>query len=139
MGTSIGAEEMSRLEEFLRLPRIAVVTTVGRDGVPQATPNWYRFTNGMLQISTRKETAKYRNLSRDPRVAVCIYSEPQAKEYATVRGRAEIRDDESIWPDTQAIVERYTIPERVGQLMRVLQTQNRVIIGLSPDRVVFRA
>ena len=139
MAKSLSAEEMSRLEEFLRPPRIAVVTTVGDDGVPQATPNWYRFSNGVPQISTRKETAKYRNLSRNPRVAVCIYSEPLAKEYATVRGRAEIRDDESIWPDTQAIIERYAAPERVEQLVRTLRTQNRVIISLSPDHVVFRA
>ena len=139
MATSLSAEEMSRLEEFLRPSRVAVVTTVGRDGVPQATPNWYRFTNGVLQISTRKETAKYRNLSRNPGVAVCVYSEPLAKEYATIRGRVKIRDDESIWPDTQAIVGRYVAPERVEQLMSVLQSQNRVIISLSPDRVVFRA
>ena len=59
-------------------------------------------------------------------------------EYATLRGPAETSDDDSIWPVTQAIVERYVEPDRVEDRMRQLRTQNRVIISLAPDRVVFR-
>ena len=138
MTSSLTPEEISRLEEFLKPPRIAIVATVGRSGMPQLTPNWYRFANVRLTISTTKERAKYRNLSCDKRLAVCIYSEPLAREYATLRGHAEIIDGESIWPETQAIVERYVAPERVNARMRELRTQNRVIISLVPERVIFR-
>ena len=55
-----------------------------------------------------------------------------------LRGRAEISDDESIWTVTQAIVERYVSPDGVEARMRVLRTQNRVIISMEPERVVFR-
>ena len=126
------------MQEFLRPPRIAVVGTVGRSGMPQLTPNWYRFANGKLTISTTKERFKYRNLARDARIAVCIYSEPLASDYATLWGQTEISDDESIWPETQAIFQRYVSPERLDVLMRELRTQNRVIITLAPERVVFR-
>ena len=138
--TQIGLtpEEVTRLEEFLRPPSIAVVATVGRSGMPQLTPNWYRFAEGRLAISTTKERIKYRNLMRDNRLAVCVCSEPLAAEYATLHGRAKIRDDESIWPETQAIVERYVSPEGVDARMRVLRTQNRIIISLAPERVLFR-
>ena len=34
----------SRLEEFLRPSLIAVVATIGRKGLPQLTPNWYRYS-----------------------------------------------------------------------------------------------
>ena len=129
---------MTRLEEFLGPPRIAVVATVGRSGMPQLTPNWYRFANGRLTVSTTKERIKFRNLSRDPRLAVCIYSEPLAVEYATIQGPAEIHDDESIWPETQAIVERYVPPDLVAARMRELRAQNRVIISMAPERVIFR-
>ena len=37
----ISAEEQSKLAEFLAPPRIAVVATIGRDDMPQLTPNWY--------------------------------------------------------------------------------------------------
>ncbi len=132
------AQELARLEEFLRPSMIAVVATVGRTGMPHLTPNWYRFTNGRLTMSTTKERIKHRNLSRDPQMAVCIYSGTDAGRYAAITGKAEISDDESIWPETRAIIERYVKPEGVEDRMRLLRTQDRVIISLTPDRVVFR-
>ena len=132
------AQEMDRLDEFLKPSLIAIVATIARDGTPQLTPNWYVFSEGKMAISTTKERVKYRNLARDNWLAVCVYSEPSALEYATLRGRAEISDDESIWPVTQAIVERYVSPDGVEARMRVLRTQNRVIIRMEPERVVFR-
>ena len=56
-----------------------------------------------------------------------------------MRGRAEIRDDDSIWEDTRAIVERYVEPDRVEARMDVLRGEDRVIVSVEPDGVVFRA
>ena len=131
-------EEKTQLKEFLDEPMIAVVATVGRRGMPQLTPNWYAYLDGRLVISTTKERVKYRNLTRDNRLAVCICSEPLGRRYATVQGRAAVIDDESIWPDTQAIVERYVAPDGVDARMQNLRQQDRVIISMVPDHVVFR-
>ena len=135
----ISAEQQSKLAEFLAPPRIAVVATIGRDGMPQLTPNWYVYTDWRLLVSTTKQRVKHRNLVRDGRIAVCVCSEPLAEEYVTVRGRAEIRDDDSIWEDTRAIVERYVEPDRVEARMDVLRGEDRVIVSVEPDGVVFRA
>ena len=135
----ISAEEQSKLAEFLAPPRIAVVATIGRDGMPQLTPNWYVYSDRRLLVSTTKQRVKHRNLVRDGRIAVCVCSEPLAEEYVTVRGRAEIRDDDSIWEDTRAIVERYVEPDRVEARMDVLRGEDRVIVSVEPDGVVFRA
>ena len=131
-------DEAARMEQFLGPSRIAVVATIGKGGVPHVTPNWYVYADGKIAISITKERVKYRNLSRDSRLTVCIYSEPSALDYAIVSGEADIRDDESIWPVTKAIVERYVPPEGVDARMRELRTQNRVIIYLAPKRVLFR-
>jgi PPOX class probable F420-dependent enzyme len=131
--------ETRRLEEFLQPSHIVVVATIGRDGMPHLTPNWYVYRNGTLMISTTKERVKYRNLSRDDRMSVCIYSAPQAQDYATLWGHVSIRDDDSIWPDTRAIVERYVPPTGVEARMQQLRTQNRVILDLTPERLLFRA
>ena len=138
MSTNLPTEVGVRLERFLRPSRIAVVATVGKTGAPQRTPNWYRYANGTLTISTTKERLKYVNLSRDSRLVVCIYSGTLARQYVTLRGRAQIIEGESIWPETRAIVERYETPGRVETRMRRLRTQNRVIIALKPERVAFR-
>lgn len=131
--------EARRLEEFLKPSRIVVVATIGQRGMPQLTPNWYTYANGTLMISTTKERIKYRNLSRDNRMSVCIYSEPLAENYVTLWGRVTMRDDASIWPDTHTIVERYVPPQGVEARMQQLRTQNRVMIDFTPERVLFRA
>ena len=136
--TRLSAEQSTRLQDFLMPSRIAVVATVGATGMPQLTPNWYIFADGRLAISTTKERFKYRNLSRDRRLSVCIYSEPTAQDYVVLTGRAVVTDDESIWPVTRAIVERYVARDQVAARMTELRAQNRVIISLTPARVVFR-
>ena len=131
-------EDLFRLSEFLAPTKIAVVATIGRDGMPQLTPNWYVYHDGRIAISTTKQRVKYGNLVRDPRLAVCVMTEPLAQEYVTVRGTAEIIDDDSIWPVTESIVRRYVRPERVQARMDQLRTEDRIIISLAPERVHFR-
>ena len=131
--------EARRLEEFLAPSHIVVVATIGRNGLPHLTPNWYVYAHDTLMISTTKERVKYRNLSRDNRMTVCIYSEPLAQDYVTLWGHVSIRDDDSIWPDTHAIVKRYVPPSGVEARMQQLRAQNRVIIDFMPERMLFRA
>jgi PPOX class probable F420-dependent enzyme len=132
-------EDARRLEEFLTPSRMVVVATIGPSGMPHLTPNWYYYAHGTLMISTTKERVKYRNLTRDNRMTVCIYSEPVAQDYVTLWGHVNIRDDNSIWPDTRAIVERYVPAPGVEARMQQLRLQNRVIIDFTPERVLFRA
>ena len=106
--------------------------------MPQLTPNWYCYTDGKVRISTTKERVKYRNLVRDNRMTICIYAESDAQDYVTVWGHVTVRDDDSIWTDTRAIVERYVPSESVEARMAQLRTQNRVVIDFEPDRVIFR-
>ena len=136
--TTASKDDLSRLSEFLAPTKIAVVATIGRDGMPQLTPNWYVYLDGRIAISTTKQRVKYRNLVRDSRLSVCVMTEPLAQEYVTVRGTAEIIDDDSIWPVTEAIVRRYVRPERIQARMNQLRTEDRIIISLKPERVHFR-
>ncbi len=132
-------EDAHRLAEFLTPSRMVVVATIGPSGMPHLTPNWYYYAHGTLMISTTKERVKYRNLTRDNRMTVCIYAEPVAEDYVTLWGHVNIRDDNSIWSDTRAIVERYVPPPGVEARMQQLRLQNRVIIDFTPERVLFRA
>src|SRR4029453_12336680 len=56
---------------FAKLP-IAHVATIGSDGSPQSTPVWIQLHEGRLLFSTVKHRAKYRYLTRDPRIAVSV-------------------------------------------------------------------
>ena len=66
---------------------------------------------------------------------VCVYSESEAFEYATLSGTATVIDDDSLWTETRAIVDRYELPEDADKRMRRLEHHNRVILSLAVDWV----
>lgn len=138
MSSRLRSQDEVRLQNFLEPARIAIIATISKTGVPQLTPNWYRFTKGRFIFSTTKERAKYRNLARDKRLTACVYAEPMAKDYVVLSGEVEIRDDTSIWLETEAIVKRYVDPGAVDEVMERLRSESRVIVSLVPERVVFR-
>ncbi len=139
MSSGLTRDEIARINDFLEPPRIVLVATIGSSGTPQLTPNWYRFAEGKLTISTTKGRIKYKNLSKDPRIFVCIYSEPLAANYVVLSGKAVILDGEEIWPETQAIIQRYMSRDRVPERIAHMRTEGRVIISLQPERVLFRS
>jgi PPOX class probable F420-dependent enzyme len=132
-------DQSKRLAEFLEPSRIVMVATIGSDGVPQVTPNWFYYDGDRLAISTTKDRVKYRNLSRDPRMTVCIAEEPMARDYVTISGPVSISDDDSIWPPTRSIIGRYLPADRVDQMIEKMKSEGRVILWLTPEKVVFRS
>jgi PPOX class probable F420-dependent enzyme len=130
--------EHARLEAFLKPSLIAVAATVGTGGMPQLTPVWYVYREGAMLISVTKERLKYKNLVRDSRLSVCVYGPPLAKVFVTMTGRVELADDDSIWEPTRAICERYMSQDEIEPWMQMLKGENRVIITLRPDRVMFK-
>ena len=139
MPTSLTDDQRARLVKFLEPSRIVMVATVGSDGMPQVTPNWYFFDGERVAISTTKDRVKYRNLSRDPRMTVCIASEPLAGDYVTMSGPVAIDEDDSIWPATRSIIGRYMPADNVEDMIERMQTEGRVILWLTPEKVTFRS
>lgn len=139
MPTSMTDNQRARLAEFLEPSRIVMVATIGRDGVPQVTPNWYFFDGDRVAISTTKDRMKYRNLSRDPRMTVCIASEPMAQDYVTMSGPVEISDGGEIWPTTRSIIGRYMQTDNVDGMIERMKSEGRVILWLTLEKVTFRS
>jgi len=108
---SIMHTEMSnmQIEEFLQAPRHAIVGTNRKDGPPQLTPVWYLYEDGLIYVSVFVNSAKYRNLSRDPRISVCIAGDSPDARSVMMYGNAELtpsgvpETDEIEW----RIVRRY--------------------------------
>lgn len=69
--------------------------TVGPDGSPQVNPVWFEFDGEQIVISQTKTRQKYRNVRRDPRVALSILDPDNPYRYLEVRGEVvEISDDD---------------------------------------------
>ena len=78
-------ETHEKLDEFLAPTKIAIVATINKEGMPHLTPNWYIYHKGKISISTTKERVKYKNLTHDNRMSICVLTEPLAKVMRPLR------------------------------------------------------
>src|SRR5687768_17820789 len=78
-------------------PNFAALTTLGKDGRPSTQIMWIDADDEYLLINTEIHRAKFRNVSRDPRVAIAIWNADDPYEYVEVRGEVEsiVRGDEA--------------------------------------------
>jgi PPOX class probable F420-dependent enzyme len=83
--------ELSRASDFVRQNHRAVMHTFRRDGQPQLSPVTVGVdAEGRLIVSTRETSVKVRNLSRNPRVSLCVFTEGFFGDWIQVDGTATL-------------------------------------------------
>jgi PPOX class probable F420-dependent enzyme len=129
----------AQIEAFLDAPRHAIVGTNPLDGAPQLSPVWYVYQEGCLYISILAESAKHRNLSRDPRISVCV--DGCYPDYRTVifYGTAEIVEsghplqEEMHW---RIIRTYHETEEAARRYLEATREEDSVLLVVTPQRIV---
>src|SRR5437763_5337224 len=93
-------------KEFLHEDRVAVVSTLNKDGSSHLTTMWYLLADdGTLVMSTPGRNKKVKNLRRDPRIALCV---GDATRSVSLYGRVSISEDQAlVRQDLEHLVDRY--------------------------------
>jgi PPOX class probable F420-dependent enzyme len=73
-------------EDLLESTALAHVTTLGPHGEPQSNPVWFDWDGEHVKFSQTKTRQKYRNLQRDPRIALSIVDPENPYRYLEIRG-----------------------------------------------------
>jgi PPOX class probable F420-dependent enzyme len=89
VATSNVAELPDACGAILAKTGLAQAATLGADGAPHCTPVWYEWDGLALRFSTTTNRQKYRNLTRDPRLAANVLDVDNPMSYVELRGRAE--------------------------------------------------
>ena len=129
----------AQIEEFLHAPRHAVVGTNRVDGPPQLSPVWYIYEEGRFYISVGVETAKYRNLQRDPRISICV--DGGYPDYRTVIIYGTVRLVEAGDPSVQEmrwrIIRQYhDSEENACRYFESVRHMESVLIVVTPQKVI---
>jgi PPOX class probable F420-dependent enzyme len=83
--------DIERAVSFLRDHHRAVLATTRSDGRPQLSPVSVGVDDGgRVLISTRETAIKTKNLLRDPRASLCVFTDRFFGEWIQVEGTAEI-------------------------------------------------
>ena len=71
----------------------AHVATIEPDGRPQVSPVWIKHDGDDVLFSTTVGRRKHQNISRDPRVTVCVFDQADPYTYVEVRGTATMTEE----------------------------------------------
>jgi len=73
-------------EDLLMSKALAHVATVGPQGEPQNNPVWFDWDGEHVKYSQTKTRQKYKNVTREPRLALSIVDPENPYRYLEVRG-----------------------------------------------------
>ena len=92
------AEELpDDLKAAIDGPTFAHLTTLDPDGSPQSTAMWITRESDQIVFNTAQGRRKWRNLNRDPRVAISISSPDEPYRNWSIQGRVvEMRTSDGV-------------------------------------------
>ncbi len=93
--------------DLLESTALAHVATVGPDGEPQNNPVWFGTQDGYILFSQTTGRQKYRNVQREPRVALSIVDPDNPYRYLEIRGVVERIDPDPDNAFINAMAKKY--------------------------------
>jgi PPOX class probable F420-dependent enzyme len=120
--------------DFLKEHRLGVLATGRRDGSPQQALVAYDYDGSDIVISTRRGSAKARNLRRQSRVSLNVSDGPKS---VTVHGEARLIEDEEqvlAYSKTRLRSRRETVAPDDDALRQRIRANGTVVVLITPAR-----
>lgn len=134
-GAAVLADPLVR--ELLALRLVAVLGTVGRDGLPHLTPLWFADGGDAILMATASTSRKLRNLSRDPRAAFVVHDSRPGFEVCgvSITGRIRVVEGAEATALVERVHARYVGPEaaRLPDVAGFLASDDTAL-RLAPER-----
>lgn len=92
------------VEEFLREPHLAALSTVRPDGRPHVTAVWYEYDGREFIISTLRGTQKLKNVALKGFASLAIYTQEMPYKQVVVQGTARAGSPiDNVWRERVAM------------------------------------
>lgn len=105
------------------------------DGSPHVTPIWYMYEDGKVIVNTTTDRFKFRNMVRDPRVALLV---DNGYSYILIRGKARLAKERDAKKDIETLAIRYLGVREGRKLTRLRYWKfTRVSFEIVPEKVIF--
>lgn len=106
------------------------VATLGPDGEPQSNPVWFDWDGEYIKFSQTKTRQKYKNVGRDPRIAVSIVDPENPYRYLEVRGEVTEIEEDADMEFINAMAKKYL---GMDEYPNHQPGDERIILYLRPD------
>ncbi|HEY4388195.1 MAG TPA: PPOX class F420-dependent oxidoreductase [Ktedonobacteraceae bacterium] len=118
-----------KVQKLLHSKALATLGTTGAKGEPQSSPMWFLWDGEYIKFTHTTTRQKYRNIKRDPRVAISIMDPDDPYIYAEFRGVVEKIEDDPTGAFYDELAVHYGSSERYPG-------DTRVIFYVKFDRIV---
>jgi PPOX class probable F420-dependent enzyme len=116
--------------ELLTSKALAHFATVMSDGSPHVSPVWIDYEDGMILVNTAEGRAKWRNIQRDPRVALSVANADDPYDMIAIQGRVVEMTHEGADAHIDKLSERYRGKTPYGRYV-----PKRVLLKIVPERI----
>jgi PPOX class probable F420-dependent enzyme len=131
-----------QIDAFLAEPRHAIVSVIRSDGAPQSSPVWILYEGEKIYVSILVDSAKFRQLERDPRISLCVDAGHPDARAVLIEGTAELNREESAWSEEVSwkICRRYHETEAEARdFDSQMKSQGpSALVVVSPRRIIGR-
>jgi PPOX class probable F420-dependent enzyme len=130
--TEFGARVARRLRDEL----IGWLVTVSADQTPQPVPVWFLWDGQTLLVYSQPDTAKLRNIARNPRVALHLDGDGQGGDIIILTGEARVVTD--VPPATRVpdYLEKYRQGiARIGMTPDAFARTYSIVLRITPTKV----
>lgn len=117
-----------KAKKLIEDKNFASVATLMEDGSPQVTITWVDYDGDIVMINTTKDRVKTKNVMRDPRVAISIFSMQDPYDAVFIRGRVIEVTEKGAEEHIDKLSQKYT-----GTSYR--QHGDRVVLKIEPLRI----
>jgi PPOX class probable F420-dependent enzyme len=119
-------------KKLLEEKNFAFLATLNKDGSPQVTPTWVGTDGKNVLINVATYRQKFKNVSRDPRVAVTVVDMKDPYKGVIIRGRVTsiVRGKEAEDQDDDLAM-KYT-----GHKHNRKPNTERAVLKIEPSKVV---
>ena len=120
--------------DLLQSAALAYMATIGPKGEPQVSAVWFTWDGTHLLFALNKGRQKYRNLLREPRVAIAIADPANPYRALEIRGTVARIDEDPNYRFINAASQKYL--NRVATSEETGPAEERVVIIVEPERVI---
>ncbi|MDR7276261.1 PPOX class F420-dependent oxidoreductase [Catenuloplanes atrovinosus] len=117
--------------DLLDRPVFAHLATIRPDGSPQSSVMWFAWDGEVIRMTHTKTRQKFRNLEREPRVALSILDPQDEYRFLEVRGVVEKIEDDDAEASFYA-----SLQQRYGNVYPIPDADVRVIMTIRPTGFV---
>lgn len=96
-----------KFEQRIQKEYVIWLTTVRADGMPQPTPVWFIYENGVFTIYTVPTAQKVKNIAANSKVALNVNSDYEGGDFVVVMGEAAFVADAIPATENPAYIAKY--------------------------------